>query len=242
MGERARILWDQIGVEFDPIIGDLCSRIDEVTKRFSPYSRTYHMDRKAAHIFRLELKVMASGSWARMKRKVDIGTAKRDDPAPRVVKIHKLGGPAAIAGDYLEVDTGTANLPDKHLKDTIAHEMIHYWLDDTGAYHGVRARDLRHGNGRTDYHGRLFRECCEAYGLKRGRDTEVVYRYQYKCPCGWWLKTVQPRPHQITCSSCHKMMVTPTEYKRLQKMAAIGSRSCPVRIESYVIRSVKRLA
>lgn len=226
--------------QLDPILASLR---DDVAKRFSPYSRSYHMDRKASHIYRLELKVMQSGAWARMKRKVDLGTATKDDPAPRVVKIRRLESAGAIAGDYLEIDLSTAKLPDKLLKKTIAHELIHYYLHDNGAYRGTRAQDLRKGrNGGTDCHGRLFTECCAAYGIQDGWAHEVLHKWQYKCPCGWWLKTADKRQYQIRCQHCRKLMVTPTEYARLKKVAAIGSRTAPVRIDDYVIMKVKRLS
>jgi predicted SprT family Zn-dependent metalloprotease len=158
------------------------------------------------------------------------------------VKIRRLQNAGATAGEYLEIDEGTAKLPDKLLKRTVAHELIHYYLHDNKAYHGARARDLRSRNGSTDCHGCLFQECCAAYGLRDGYAHEVAFNYQYICSCGWWLKSTTPRPHQIGCKSCGKWMVTPTEYKRLQKIAAIGSRTCPIKIENYVIRKVKRLA
>lgn len=224
--------------QLDPL---LASIREDVTKRFSPYSRSYHMDRKASHIYRLELKVLKSARWARMKAKVDLGTAMKDDPAPRVVKIRTLKGASATAGDYLEVDRDVAKWAEKNLKPTILHEMVHYYLHDNGAYKGTRAADLRKGrNGGTDCHGVLFRECCKALGLQ-GHQSEMLWRYKTRCTCGWWIQSVKPIKQQ-RCGSCHKIMVTPTEYKRLQKVAAIGSRSCPVKIENYVIRKVVRLA
>ena len=224
--------------QLDPILAALR---DDVTKRFSPYSRTYHMDRAATRIYRLELKVMKSGAWTRMKARVDLGTATKDDPAPRVVKIRKLRESSATAGDYLEVDSDVAKWGEKNLKGTIAHEMIHYYLHDNGAYKGTRAGDLRKGrNGGTDCHGRLFRECCKAYGLQ-GHASEVLYKYKYKCECGWWIKSVTPSK-QLWCGNCHKMLVTKTEYRRLQRVAAIGARSLNIKIEKYVQMKVIRLA
>lgn len=224
--------------QLDPI---LVAFRDDVTKRFSPYSRSYHMDRAASRIYRLELKVMKTGAWARMKAKVDLGTAMKDDPTPRVVKIRKLKGASATAGDYLEVDSDVAKWADKNLKHTIAHEMIHYYLHDNGAYKGTRAGDLRKGrNGGTDCHGRLFRECCKVYGLQ-GHESEVLYKYQYKCECGWWMKSVTPSK-QLWCGNCHRNMVTPTEYKRIQKVASIGARSLNIKIEKYAQMKVIRLA
>lgn len=221
----------------------LASLRDDVTKRFSPHSRSYHMDRAASRIYRLELRVMKTGAWARMKAMVDIGTPTRSDPAPRVVKIHKLSGASATAGDYLEVDRDVANWAEKNLKPTILHEMVHYYLHDNGAYKGTRAADLRKGrNGGTDCHGRLFRECCKALGLQ-GHASEVLHKYQYRCECGWWIKSAKPikTREQLRCGSCRKLMVTPTEYARLKKVAAIGSRSMPVKIEDYVPMNVKHL-
>lgn len=150
--------------QLDPILASLR---DDVAKRFSPYSRTYHMDRAASRIYRLELRVMKTAAWTRMKAMVDLGTTTRNDPEPRVVKIRKLRDASATAGDYLEVDNDVAKWAEKNLKPTILHEMVHYYLHDNGAYRGTRAADLRKGrNGGTDAHGLLFRECCKALGLQ----------------------------------------------------------------------------
>ena len=224
-------------VQMDPILASIW---ESVFKTFRPGARSYKMDRRATHIYRLEVKVLKSAAWKRMKAKVDIGTATKDDPAPRIVKIVRLRNASATAGEYLEVDTDVAQWADRNLIGTIAHEMIHYWLHDTGAYHGNRSLDLRKGrNGGTDCHGRLFRECCQAYGIQ-GHMSEMLYRYKYACPCGWWIKSQKPIKQQ-RCGSCHRILVSPTEYKRLQKVAAIGARSLTIKIEGYVPMKVKRL-
>lgn len=221
-------------VELDPVFWSW-NDIDAVCKMVANRDRPHRMNRRERMIFRLELEVMRSKRWAKMKRVVDIGVESREDPSPRVVKIvrQKRSRWNARAGPTLEVNDSGRALTGKPLKDLIAHEMIHYYLSDNKVWKGTR-KTAFYENA---LHGRLFRECAAV--LIHSRENPVMYRFS--CPCGGWVeRSGRKQRHRVMCSYCHRWFVSKAEYARLKKMAEVGSKTMPVNIANYVVPKVTR--
>lgn len=195
--------------------------------------RFRHMRRKESRIYTLEREVLASKRWAKMKDRVDLGTTTRDDPHLRIPRIIKRSTTyAARAAEFLEVRDYMMTGSRKALKRLIAHEMIHYYLIDNGAYTGTRKKECYENRA----HGRLFNECAAV--VLDASYAKPVYRY--KCSCGWWVKT-ERRVLSYLCEHCGKTMLRKSEHERLRKVAAIGSKVRPVDLNRYTVMTVDKV-
>jgi predicted SprT family Zn-dependent metalloprotease len=218
-------------VDLDPMFEPWVWHLSEIKDLLSDRHTFRHMNRSESRIYNMAQSILTEKRWSKMKASVDIGVPNPRDPDLRVVKVKHLRGAVAMASDYLYVDkshlkTRTA----KRLKHTIRHELVHFYLSDNQVSKGTRGKDY------TD-HGKLFKECCAALGLKDPFSYETDWGWTHRCPCGWYLKSMNRRT-RIVCSSCHKTMILPTEYRRLKKIAEIGSKLMPVNIDNYVIMKV----
>jgi predicted SprT family Zn-dependent metalloprotease len=178
-----------------------------------------------SRVRRICQEILQSKKWQKVRR-VDIGVPDPKDPDIPEVRFRKgVKRYLAQAGKFLTFSTEYYLRTDNQsLKNTIAHEMIHYYLQKNGIYDG---------------HGSAFKTLCSAYGLNNPRAKEADWKYQYVCPCGWWYKTNKTMV-SIRCKRCGKILVSPTEYKRLRKIAEIKSKVYPVNIEKYVPWTLKR--
>jgi hypothetical protein len=189
------------------------------------------MKRAEGRLYRMQLKVAASKKWAKMVERVDIG---KEPKAYQPVPFHVNGHLRRITGyscvDKIEVSkefykARSSASPYRHeLMDLVKHEMVHTWLAQ---------------NGVSDVHGPLFKTGCHLLGLHDPNSKEAEWKYQYVCcVCGWWLKSSH-KQGMVRCGHCLKRMVTRAEYNRLKKMAEVGSKLIPVKIEDYIVMEVK---
>lgn len=221
-------------VELDPILRDFGWNAERLSMVLANRDRPFKMNRRERMIFRLEREILESKRWAKMKEKVELGTPTRDDPQLRLVKCVKVKAMfAARAGPFLEVNDLGYRRTGKSLRALIAHEMIHYYLQDNKTHAGTRKVAYMEN----DYHGRLFRECAAV--LIHSRENPTVYRYS--CPCGRWIQIPGKRRTELRCS-CGKRLVSKPEFDRLRKIAALGSKLHPVEISRYAVMTVKRKA
>lgn len=221
-------------VELDPVLRDFGWEAERIGMMLSNRDRVHKMNRRERKIFRLEREVLNSKRWAKMKEKVELGVPGREDPALRVVKAvrQQQGRFLARAGPYLEVNEYGGQLSGGRLKRLVAHEMIHYYLHDNKAWEGDRKKSFYDNK----QHGALFKECAAV--LIDSSENPTVYRYS--CPCGWWIEIPGKRKSSVPCHSCRKTLVTKTEYDRLRKVSAIGSRVHKVELSKYAVMAVKR--
>ena len=187
------------------------------------------MNRSETRLYNLELKVLASKKWARMMATVDIGVPNPASPKARQVKMNgRLKKCYAYAGQELNFSKDSyQRYSPKRLRESIAHELIHYYLMDNNC---PEKRD----------HGPIFQACCQVMGLDDAWAKEVPHSYQYVCECGWWVKTSK-RIKAYRCRGCLKDMVLKVEYEKLRKMAAIGSNTINLNMSRYAVMTEKNI-
>ena len=187
------------------------------------------MNRAENRLYKMELDVLASKKWARMMAMVDIGVPNPKPPKPREVKLNgHLKRLYAYAGKELNFNKDDyKRYSPKRLKTCVTHELIHYYLMDNDC---PEKRD----------HGSIFQACCQVMGLDDGWAREVPHSYQYVCECGHWVKTSK-RIKAYRCRGCRKNMVLKTEYMKLKKMAALGSKTIDVNLSHYAIMTEKNI-
>lgn len=218
-------------VDLDPMFEPWVWHLDGIKDLLSDRHTFRHMKRSENRIYNMARSILTEKRWSKMKAEVDIGVPNPRDPDLRVVKIKHLRGAVAIASDYLYIDKDyLRRATPKRLKHTVRHEMVHYYLIDNAVHKGTRAKDCSD-------HGKLFKECCAVLSLKDPHSWETTWTWTHNCPCGWYLKAMDRRT-RIVCSSCHKTMILPTEYRRLKKIAQVKSKLMPVNIDNYVIMKV----
>lgn len=223
-------------VEVDPVLRDFGWNPERIGKMLSDRDRYHRMNRTESKIYNLELEVMRSKRWARMKAKVDIGIPNPRDPAPRLVRLMKRSREnwGARAGEYLEWNSASLSRNRRSLKELIAHELIHYYLMDNGCHKGTRKREY----AENAYHGRLFRECAGI--LINSRENPKVYRYT--CSCGHWIELPGKKREGFMCRGCGKRMVPAIEYRSLKKISQIRSKIAPIDLSRYALATIKRKA
>ena len=203
------------------IIYKMVRRMEDATEVYvSARQPRMGMNRAERRLYNMELRVLRSRRWSRMCEKM--GWTKPTQP--REVRINgRLRRTNACAGEVMEFSKRYYRSSDaKGLRRTVTHELIHYAMRDNG----VADRG---------WHGARFEEAAVLMGITRG------YAQQWVCNCGWWLKTARP-VYSVFCPHCAKTLVRAGEYKKLERIARIGSKVRPVNIEAYAVaRQVRSL-
>jgi len=192
---------------------------EEIEVYVSAKPKLPSMKRAERRLYNIELRVLKTKRWNRMCERM--GWLKPTQP--REVRISgRLKRTNAVAGQVMEFSKQHYKSSVKELRRTVTHELIHYAMSDNGV-------------SERDYHGPKFERAAVMMGIIRG------YTHQWFCSCGWWMKT--PRPvESVFCSHCRKTLVRATEFKRLERIARIGSKLKPVSIENYaVVKEVRSL-
>jgi len=188
------------------------------------------MNRAESRLYRMEERILVSARWARMLQKVDFG---KEITPYKLVPIELNGRlkayNAQASSDKIEFSKDYyKRAKAKQLIDTMKHEMAHVVLLQ---------------NGISDGHSPLYKTCCFVLGLHRPDKLEGTYNYQHICTvCGWWQKSMTRREKiGHTCNGKFVFLVSRAEFKRLERIAKIGSVTIPVTLGAYQVMEVKKI-
>lgn len=186
------------------------------------------MNRRENRIYKIQMKVLTSKRWQKMLQKIDIGVPNPKPPTPKMVEVSKrLKRYLGVAGSELKISYDYyKTAPYKSLKDTVTHELIHFYLMDNGIY---------------DHHGKIFRRCARAMGLDGYSDK--TWSYKHVCGgCGSSLKDHKKRRYWH-CQYCNKSNVLASELRKINKIAELKSYCFPVQdLSKFVIfKAIKKI-
>ena len=190
------------------------------------------MNRAESRLYRMQERILSSAKWAKMLQKVDF--PKEMMPyklVPTKLNAHLKQYNAWAMTDKIEFSKDYYNRHKseaKALLHTLNHEMAHVLLMQ---------------NGIVDGHSPLYKTCCHVLGLNDPTSKEGSWNYKHVCSvCGWWRKSMK-RSEKIghSCNGKFVFLVSKAEFKRLEKIAKIGSATIPITLGTYQVMEVQKI-
>lgn len=111
-------------------------------------------------------------------------------------------------------------------RNTLWHEIVHGVIRDNWTLVSKTIPPEEMNNGA------LHRFEKDVFVMAINDGSHCSYNYKLTCECGHWLKSVKRKKSHF-CERCQKTLVSPTEFKRLQKVAEIKSSTFSVDITKY---------
>jgi hypothetical protein len=109
-------------------------------------------------------------------------------------------------------------------RDVLWHECVHSFIDNNWlilqqSNPNITWKDYK------PFERNAFRIACND-------GSHGSYNWKLTCDCGYWWKSVKKREEKF-CPKCIMYVVSPTEFIKLKKIAAIGSKKFHIDITKY---------
>jgi hypothetical protein len=121
---------------------------------------------------------------------------------PVPIKINKHKGNTRVAGRWngTEIELCKNHL-DGLTRETLLHELLHVFISQNKLWE-------------CDKKSELFNKLVLNLNTKKINigSCHGAYKWQYKCCCGWWLKTNEKYIRGTLCGKCGKLIEKPKRY------------------------------
>ena len=109
-------------------------------------------------------------------------------------------------------------------KNTLRHEIVHAFISDNWIIYQQSNPNITWADYKP-FERNIFRMAINDGSHKS-------YNWKLTCECMYWWKSVKRRK-EMFCPRCQMYVVSPSEFSKLKKVAAIGSKKFQIDISKY---------
>lgn len=192
---------------------------------FQKRIEAHEMSRFELALFKKGEKFLQSATFKRISAKIGVKYGYTPTiPDMCKVRLNRkfktTGGMYYFDTQHIDISYSTWKIDKKAAHRTLKHEIIHLFVDFN------YCMSMKNRVSESSFE----KTCMFAFGFNGDHG---AYPYMYTCKdCGTKKKTSEKRV-QVFCRGCRKNLITQTEYNKLLKVQAIGSKYAPGNVDRY---------